>query len=126
VGLGTLDLLWLNTIKAPYKALKTILLASWLAALPSVVVTVVNAIASSPIPHPALAPVFGFLLASIVYGYAEGNKLNTVPAGAYSAKSLPLNIASIPILGLLEGLAPWYALLTYHRSGRLGFKVVDK
>jgi len=123
---GTLDILKLNLVDAKFKLVKIAMLASWLSALPSIALTLINILAPTPIPHPLLAPIYGFLLATILYAYIEGLRLNTQPTGRLNARTLLKSLPLIPAAALLEALAPWYALATLPRARRIGFEVIVK
>ncbi len=101
-------------------------LISWLSSLPSVILTYVNVIHPTPIPHPATSIAFGFCISTLVYLYWEGFKLNTEPIGKDRSVYRILNILLIPIIAPLEGIAAWYGLITYRRSQIAGFEVIKK
>ncbi len=123
---GVLDLLRLDVVSPLFKAVKLLHLASWLGALPSIIIIISNIVVFTSIPHQALAPIYGFLLATLVYAYLEGYRLNSMPSRTYRLRRMLLLLPLIPLVGLVEAIAPWYALATYHRSKRVGFEVIAK
>ncbi|HIP90465.1 MAG TPA: hypothetical protein EYH22_02840 [Candidatus Nanopusillus sp.] len=124
---GKLDIL-LNRkdIDLKYKALFAIGLISWLSALPSQIITYVNLLHPTPSPNLLAAGLFGFNLGTLIYIYWIGCKLNLQPIEKDSIWIKTLNILAIPVISITEGLAPWYALLTYRNSKKMAFEVIKK
>jgi len=101
----------------------------WLGGLPSAVVTIVNAILPTPLPTLAMIPFLGFLMATWLYLYWEGCKLNIemLPVNKLVRRLLRLlALALAPLAGIIESVAVWYGVLTYPRARRVGYELVKK
>jgi len=124
---GKLDIiLKKKEINAKQKLVHLLHIFSWLSALPSVLLTYINLIYPTPIPHQATSIAFGYSIATLAYLYWEGLKLNTEPTNKDSLLKRTLNLLAIPIIAPLEGFSAWYGLLTYKKSKKVGFEVVKK
>ena len=124
---GKLDIL-LNRkdLDFKYKIIFLISLISWLCSLPSQIITYINLLYPTPIPHPLTTIFFGFNLSTMIYLYWIGCKLNLQPIEKNSIWKRILNILAIPIIAFMEGLAPWYALFTYRSNKKIAFEVIKK
>jgi len=80
----------------------------------------------TPLPHPLTSIPLGFSIATLAYLYWEGSKLNLQPIKEDSILKRILNILAIPVIAPLEGISAWYGLLTYRKSGKIGFEVIKK
>ena len=124
---GKLDIiLKKKEINTKQKLIHLLHIFSWLSALPSVLLTYINLIYPTPIPHQATSIAFGYSMATLVYLYWEGAKLNLEPAKKDSKLKRILNLLAIPIIAPLEGFSAWYGLLTYKKSKKVGFEIVRK
>lgn len=115
-----------DDIELKYKITYLLFMVSWLSTLPSLLVAFVNIFYPTPVPHPFVVVPFGFLTGTLVYVYWKGCELNLQPAGKDSLGKKILNVLVIPAIAIIEGIAPWYALITYKKSKKVGYEVIRK
>jgi len=124
---GILDIIVIRKdVGLIYKIIFLLHILSWLSTLPSITVAYINVLYPTPVPHPFLAVLFGFLKGTLVYTYWKGCQLNLQPLGKDSKWLRVVNILAIPVVAVIEGVAPWYALLTYKSSKNIGYEVIKK
>ena len=123
---GKLDIILRSYTNKKSKLVQLIHLISWLSSLPSSILTYINIVHPTPIPHPITSIAFGYTIATLAYLYWEGAELNLKSSRKDSLLKKVLNTLSIPIIAPLEGISAWYGLLTYRKSKRLGFEVIKK
>jgi len=123
---GSLDILLKREIGLTYRLISLASIASWLSSLPSIIVAYINLVYPTPLPNPLTSIPLGFSIATLLYLYWEGSKLNLQPINEDSIWKRVLNILAIPVIAPLEGVSAWYGLLTYRKSGKIGFEVIKK
>jgi len=119
---GKLEMLAKKEIRLKYKLIDLVSIISWISSLPSIIMTYINLIYPTPIPHPSTSIAFGFCIATLTYTYWEGSRLNLQPTKKDSLRKRILNILAIPIIAPLEGISVWYGLLTYKKGKKQDLK----
>ncbi|HIP84056.1 MAG TPA: hypothetical protein EYH15_00995 [Methanothermococcus okinawensis] len=124
---GILDIILMRKdVGLKYKIIFSLHILSWLSTLPSITVVYINLLYPTPVPHPFLTVPFGFLTGTLAYVYWKGCQLNLQPLGKDSKLLRIINVFAIPLIGAMEGVAPWCALLTYKNSKNIGYEVIKK
>ncbi len=127
---GLMDVVRCSDVALRDRILVAFNIASWLLAIPSIAISVINVFIPTPLPHPWLAIPLGLALGVGMYTYLVSCNIAFTAAGIdgrwEKLKHLVLAVMlAIPIT-IAECSMVWYALLTYHRSRRVGFELIKK
>lgn len=123
---GTIDTVLNSSTPTYWKLAQLTFLTCWLTALPFTIL-MAAIFPSSLSLSPLTIPLLFFELSTLTTAYLVGLKLNLQPLDKKNyTKYALVQLFLLPVILTVEILAPWYALLTFHKRRKVGFDVINK